>query len=173
MNVETENGISNQRLRWRDTWQLWKFGFFKVRLILMVRPRVLELNSERAEIMIPLNRRTRNHLHSMYFGVLCIGADIAGGLQLMPHFKEDFKKVSFIFKDFTAEFLKRPEADVHFICEDGVAINNMLQKAKQSGEREQITVQIIATTPTLLGNEPIARFQLTLSMKRNNALIKS
>jgi hypothetical protein len=72
-----------------------------------------------------------------------------------------------IFKDFHAEFLKRPEGDVHFSCEEGREINDLVAKARKSGERESLPVHITARVPSKLGEEPVARFILTLSVKRS------
>ncbi len=74
--------------------------------------------------------------------------------------------VSFIFKDFKAEFLKRAEGDVHFANEDGPVIQELLRRALGSGEREEAKVHVTATVPRKRGGEPVARFELTLSLKR-------
>ena len=52
----------------RYTLILRLFGLRQVFLIWWLAPRVLQLDSERTEIVLPLNRRSRNHLGSMYFG---------------------------------------------------------------------------------------------------------
>src|SRR4051812_37497364 len=102
----------------RETLVLRSFGFFKIPLLFFVSPSVVELTDEKCVVKIPLNRRTRNHLGSMYFGTLAIGADCAGGLIAMRLIQAEKAKVSLVFKDFKAEFLKRPEGDVHFTSED-------------------------------------------------------
>ncbi|HEY8887948.1 MAG TPA: DUF4442 domain-containing protein, partial [Gallionella sp.] len=51
------------------------FGFAKIPMMLYVRPSVMEISNERVVVRIPLTRRTRNHLGSMYFGALSVGAD--------------------------------------------------------------------------------------------------
>ena len=65
-----------------------QFGIFKVPLIWYCRPKVIEHTDEKIEIKIALKRRTRNHLGSMYFGVLAVGADITGGFLAMDPIKE-------------------------------------------------------------------------------------
>ncbi len=157
-----------RKIAWNATLKLWAFGWLKVPMIAWVRPRVLELNEERAIIRIPLSRRTKNHLNSLYFGALCVGADVTGGIHMMYFLNNQMGKLSFAFKDFTAQFLKRAEADVLFVCEDGPLIAQTLKKAELSKERESALVNIIATTPSLLGDEPVARFTLTLSVKYKN-----
>ena len=64
------------------------FGFFKIPLIFYVNPKVILLNSEEIKVAIPLNRRTRNHYGSMYFGALAVGADISVGLFAMSLVKK-------------------------------------------------------------------------------------
>lgn len=153
------------KTQWGTTLKLWAFAWWKIPLIAWVRPKVLFLDNQRAVIKIALSRRTKNHLHSMYFGALCVGADITGGIHMMHFLSEQLGKVSFAFKDFSAEFIRRPEADVYFSCEDGPLIEATLKKAALSKERENVLVNIIATTPSLSALDPVARFTLTLSVK--------
>lgn len=102
----------------------------------------------------------------MYFGALCIGADTAGGLIAMRAIEQTGGGVALIFKDFQAEFLRRAEGDVAFTCDQGEAIRELVSLARASGEREEMTVRVVATVPELLGDEPVARFTLTLSLRR-------
>ncbi|EGA69622.1 hypothetical protein VISI1226_13908 [Vibrio sinaloensis DSM 21326] len=142
------------------------FGFFKVPLIWLCRPKILTLDSERVEIKIPLKRKTKNHLNSMYFGVLAVGADVAGGFMAMSKAQERGKQVSLAFKAVEGQFLKRPEEDVHFICTDGKLIDEMLDETFRTGERVNKAVKITAICPSLHGEEPMAEFFLTLSLKK-------
>jgi acyl-coenzyme A thioesterase PaaI-like protein len=148
----------------RDTLYLRAFSFLRIPLLFFVSPSVVELSKDHCVVRIPLNRRTKNHLGSMYFGVLCAGADCAGGLIAMQLSQKE--GISMIFKDFHAEFLKRAEGDVHFRCEDGPAVRQLIARVKKSGERENIPVHVVATVPSKLGTDPVARFTLTLSLKK-------
>jgi acyl-coenzyme A thioesterase PaaI-like protein len=152
----------------RATLRLRTFGFFKIPLIFYVSPFIEEFNNERIVVRIPLKRHTRNHLKSMYFGVLATGADCAGGLMAMRLIQESGQKVSLLFKDFKAEFLKRAEGDVLFTCEDGSAIRALVDKALTSDDRVNLTVHVTATVPSLLRSEPVALFELTLSLKKKS-----
>ena len=149
----------------KATWYLRYFGWKKVPLIYYCRPSVVELNREKAAIKIPIKRRNRNHLKSMYFAVLAVGADIAGGLLAMDQIRRSKKKISLVFKDFKADFLKRPEGDTLFTCNDGLAIEKLVQQAVESGERVNMPLKITATVPSIFDDEPVAEFVLTLSLK--------
>jgi len=54
---------------------------------------------------------------------------------------------------------------VHFSCEDGEAIQALVRRAIDSGEREETTVHVTARVPKKLGDEPVAQFEMTLSVK--------
>ena len=146
------------------TWMIRFFGITKVPMIYYCRPSVIYNDKEKLEIKIPLNRKTKNHLNSMYFGALSIGADITGGFLALPAIQNSGKKINLVFKDFNAQFLKRAESDVHFICKDGIAVNNLVAKAIETQERQNYTLKIIAKTPKI-SNDIIAEFNLTLSIK--------
>ncbi|MCR9206488.1 MAG: DUF4442 domain-containing protein, partial [Halobacteriovoraceae bacterium] len=73
------------------------FGLTKVPLIWFIRPSVLELNDEVTRVKVPFKRKNKNHLGSMYFGVLCAAADIAGGVAAMKHITDSGRKVSLSF----------------------------------------------------------------------------
>jgi hypothetical protein len=145
--------------------RLWSLR--NVFLLWLVRPAVLELSEERCIIRIPLNWITRRRdIHAMYLGTLCMGADVAAGLIAFDLVARGKAKVSFIFKDMTARFLKRAEGDVHFTNLDGPKIQKMVRRALETGERQETTVHVKATVPAKLGDEAVAEFELTLSLKK-------
>ena len=155
--------------RLKATVLLRMFGLFKIPLIFFVGPRVVEMGPERCVLRIPLGWRTRNHLGGMYFGTLATGADCAGGLAAMQRIRETGANVSLIFKDFHAEFLKRAESDVLFTCTEGANIAAHVDVAAKGTERVTFPVNITATCPDKFGEEPVAKFVLTLSLKNRAA----
>lgn len=144
------------------------FGFTKIPLLFFVRPSVLELTNDKVVVKIPLRRRTKNHLNSMYFGALAIGADVSGGLIAMNLIRESKQPVSLIFKSLAAEFLKRAEGDVYFTCAEGSKIADLVNAALNSDDRVETPIEVIATVPDLLGGEPVAKFTLVLSLKKKS-----
>lgn len=141
------------------------FGLTKVPMLFFLQPRVVFLNAEKCIIKIPLCWRSKNHLNSMYFGALAAGADCAGGFMAMKIAYENQWPVSLVFKDFRAEFLRRAEGDTWFVCEDGQQVRELMNTAMRTGERQNCTVKIEAFVPQESPQEPVARFELTLSVK--------
>ncbi len=144
---------------------LWLFSIFKIPLIGFVRPRLIELSDESMVIKIPLRRRTRNHLGSMYFGALAIGADLAGAFQAFYVADKRKIKMSIVFKNFHAEFLKRPESDVYFVSEAGNQIEQMIDETLKSRERVTEPIKIQAIINYGKNQEVVAEFDLGLSVK--------
>lgn len=144
--------------------ELYLFSFFKVPMLFYCRPRIIALDEERVEIKIPLRRRTKNHLNSMYFGALAVGADVAGGFIAFDQINKSGEKINLVFKDFKADFLKRPEAAVHFLCEDGQLISRMIEETISTKERVSNTVRIKAFCPSI-SEDTVAEFSLGLSLK--------
>jgi acyl-coenzyme A thioesterase PaaI-like protein len=158
--------MSSRFERLKQTFGMRLFGWLKIPLLASVRPSVVELTEARCVVRIPLRRWTKNHLGSMYFGALAIGADCAGGLLAMDQIKRSGRPVSLVFKAFQATFLKRPESDVYFICEEGGAIRDQVQRALDSEARITEPMRIQAAVKLPDGTfEPVAEFLLELSLK--------
>ena len=144
---------------------MWSFGHFKVPLIGYLRPRLISLCDSEIVIKLKLNRRSKNHLQSMYFGALAVGADLAGGLHAFYHAERAKVKISLAFKSFQAQFLKRPEADVYFICNMGEIVKEMIADSQKTGQRINKPLEISAYTNYPQQPELVARFTLELSLK--------
>ena len=154
---------------WKETLGVRLWALRNVFLLYFIKLSILEVNDERCEIVIPLNWRTRRRdIGAMYLGTLCMGADVASGLISFHLVRTRKLRMNFIFKDMKAEFLKRAEDDVHFSCDEGANIVALVDRAMASGEREETTVNVIARVPTKLGDEPAARFAMTLSVKKKS-----
>jgi acyl-coenzyme A thioesterase PaaI-like protein len=150
----------------RHTARIRLLGLLKIPVLFFVGPKVIEINDRKCSVLIPLNLRTRNHLSSMYFGVLAAGADCCVGLtawNLIDEYGEG--RVGIVFKDFKADFLKRAEGDTLFTCEEGERIREAVELAVKTRERQNISVRATATVPSLSATDLVAEFTLTLSLK--------
>jgi hypothetical protein len=141
----------------------------RIPLLLVIRPRVIELDEDGCAVLVPLTFMTKNHLiGAMYFGALCAGADLAGGLPaarlMLRH-----RRMKLVFADLRAEFLKRADGDVLFRNRDGRRIAAAVREAVETGERVTVPVEVMATVPRRYGDEPVARFALTVSVKLDRA----
>lgn len=150
--------ISLKKMRW----MLFLLGFVKIPIIGFVKPRLVTLDEERASVTIRLRRRSKNHLNSMYFGALAVGADVAAGLHAFYFAEKMGKKVSFAFKGMKAEFLMRAESDIEFISEDGAKVSDAMNRSLESGERINEPIMVVAKNTK---NEVVATFEMIVSVK--------
>jgi acyl-coenzyme A thioesterase PaaI-like protein len=150
--------ISLRKMRWK----LFLLGLVKIPIIGFVRPKLISINNDEIVVSISLRRRTKNHLNSMYFGALAVGADVAAGILAYYNSELLQKRTSLAFKGMNAEFLKRAESDIRFVCSEGKRIETMLQSCVTSGERQNESVIVYALNN--LG-EQVAIFEMILSLK--------
>lgn len=143
-------------------WLLFLMGLFKIPLIGYVRPRLVEINDDSIKVKIRLRRKTKNHLNSMYFGALAVGADIAGGIHVFYYSEIMGKKISFSFKGMKADFLKRAESDVTFESNQGQVIKAGILESIETGERVNKTIMVNAIDAN---NEIVATFEMISSLK--------
>ena len=64
-----------------------------------------------------------------------------------------------------ATFLKRAEGDTYFTCNHVKDIDSAVRKVISSKERVNLNVPVTATVPDKFGEELVAEFTITLSMK--------
>jgi hypothetical protein len=151
-------------------------GVLKNPMLAICTPRVVDLTDERCELKIRLDYRTRNHLGTMYFGALAIGAELSVVFKAIQDIRavaqKAGQKIDFIFKDFSCQFLKRPDGHVHFICEQGLDIKAMVEKACLSSERFSKKLSGFAVVPTS-GDEPVLKYDMTLSIRNRTLQSKS
>ena len=143
-------------------WKLFLLGLVKIPIIGLIRPKLISISTEEIVVSISLRRRTKNHLNSMYFGALAVGADVAAGILAYYHSESLQRKTSLAFKGMKAEFLKRAESDIRFVCSEGKRIETMLQTCISSEERQNESITVYALNN--LG-EQVAVFEMILSLK--------
>src|SRR3989338_7413755 len=138
---------------------LRNFGENLVPLIDFCEPVVTEISDIQASVEIPLNKKTSNHLGSLYFGALNIGADCAGGLLAMHLSQRLNIPITLVFKSSQATYLKRAEGNTRFTCTSGDKIRLAIQVLAETHERQSIPIDIVATVPSISGDTPVAQFQ--------------
>lgn len=158
---------SDHRPSWRAHLRLYGWCLRHIPMVVWLSPRLLERSAQRCVVKIPFTWRSRNHLGSMYFGALCVGADLAGALLAMdfiqPHGHQETSPVSLVFKDMRAAFVRRAEQHTLFVCEDGPRIRACIDQAHASAQRQSVVVMVGAYEE--YSQAKVAEFELTLSMK--------
>jgi acyl-coenzyme A thioesterase PaaI-like protein len=137
-------------------------GLMKIPIIGFIKPKLIELNDEKARVKIRLRRRTKNHLNSMYFGALAVGADVAAALHAFYFAGKMGKKVSFAFKGMNVEFLMRAESNVVFSSNDGAIVEAAMKESLENASRVNKSIQVVAENET---GEIVATFDMIISVR--------
>src|ERR1035437_4921323 len=138
------------------------YSALKIPLLAFITPQIIELEEKRSVAKVRLDLRTRNHLGVMYFGALAMGAELSIALKAIQAINSSGKKTDFIFKDFQADFVKRADGHVHFVCEEGDKVADLIHQATSNTERFTQTFSGHAFVPTKSA-EPVMNYKLTLS----------
>lgn len=143
-------------------WKIWLLGKFKIPILGFTNPKLISIDEREVVMKIKYRRRTKNHLNSMYFGALAVGADTAAGIHAFYLGAQKGYKVSLAFKSCHADFLKRAETDVLFVCKEGQKIAQQMETSLQTGERQNEPIFVEAFNTD---DELVATFVMVLSLK--------
>lgn len=154
--------MENNQLFKKMKRNLFLLGKLKIPMLSYTGVKLIELNDNEAKVSIKLKRRTKNHLNSMYFGALAVGADVAGGIHAFYYAEKMNKKISFVFKGMNAQFLKRAETDCVFVSNDGKKVEDAVLLSIKTQERVNETTKVVAYN---LANEVVAEFEMIVSIK--------
>ena len=86
-------------------------------------------------------------------------------MQMISHSKHN---IHLLFKDMQADFLKRVDGDASFTCTAGKNIEALIQTVIESGERQNQTISVEVTSPEKYGDEILATFRMTLTLKKKD-----
>lgn len=168
---EPLRGAMEQMLSWlpessKNTSKLFLFGLAKIPILAFVAPRVDELTAEQCTVRIPLSYRTQNHLGCMYYGALCVGAELPAGLLSMSAIEKTGERIDLIFKTVQAQFIKRVHQDAYFVCKDGKLLQEAVEKAASTSERQTLSTQVQVVVRKESLEEAVASFTFEISFKR-------
>lgn len=146
-------------------WQVFLLGRLKIPMLGFTGLKLIDVDDVNAVVKIKLKRRTKNHLNSMYFGALAVGADVAGGIHAFYFAQKHNKKVSFAFKGMSCEFIKRAESDCTFISKDGKKVEDAILESIKTGDRVNETTHVDVFDDE---KELVATFEMIVSVKCKN-----
>lgn len=142
-------------------------SLLKLPLLAFTGPTVVALDENQSVVKVRLGWRTRNHLGVMYFGALAMGAELSIALKAVEQIQKSGKRIDFLFKDFKADFLKRADGHVHFVCEEAAGVADLIHRATETSERLEMKFKGHAIVPAK-GESPVMTYELTLSVKNRS-----
>ena len=113
--------------------------------------KVEEVNDTRAQLSVPLKRRTRNHVGGLYFGVQMTAAELTAGLWLLRRFPPS--QYRSLVKRVEADFHAQGRGAVSAVCEPPAEVFSSLAGAlNQKGDKAEawLPVKLLAKDVTLV-----------------------
>lgn len=142
-------------------------SLLKLPLLAFISPRVLVVSPHQTVVKVGLDWRSKNHVGVMYFGALAMGAELSIALKAIQEIQKSGRKIEFLFKDFNAQFLRRADGDVHFICDEAEHVAKLIHDAVTTPERLEGKFKGHAIVPSK-GDSPVMTYELTLSVKNRS-----
>lgn len=139
------------------------FSLLKLPLLAFIFPEFKEFTDEKCVVRVRLGYRTKNHLRVMYFGALAMGAELSIAASAVDAIQKSGKRIDFIFKDFNAQFLKRADGHVLFVCDQAQDVRDLIDQAIAKQDRLEKTFSGFAHVEGK--SEKVMTYQLTLSVK--------
>jgi len=141
------------KFRFFGWWRLPSLGFWRVK--------VKNCTPNETAVTIPYRWLTQNPFRSTYFAALSGAAELSTGLLAMIAI-EDRGPISMLITGMEGEFIKKAKTTTTFVCKEGPAIQEVVQKAIDTGEGQTIKV---CTQGYNIEEQVVARFYFTWSFK--------
>jgi hypothetical protein len=124
--------------------------------------RVKELTDEKAITSVNFGWLTQNPFRSMYFACEAMAAEMSTGLLLMNGTYNSSPPVSMLVRENKAVYYKKAVGQITFTCNDGRLIEEIIAKAKQSGESATVVTKSFGIDEF---GDKVAEFTFTWSVK--------
>ena len=142
-----------------------RFGFFlatKLPSAFFVGLKLQFIQQDACTIKVKHTWRSKNPFHSMYFAAQAMAAEMSTGLLAFGHIYHRNPNVSMLVVKMEVNYIKKATGNIFFTCKDGVAIQNTINEAIQTGEGKTLTCHSIGKNEA---NEIVAEFVFTWSFK--------
>ena len=111
--------------------------FINIRLISFVGVRIVKADESGTIVRLKVNRKTKNHLNSMYMGAQIIGAEIGPIFYAIKYCELRGYQINSEYKDVKASFMKKTRGKyVYFHFEDTKRISDILEECSKVNERK-------------------------------------
>jgi hypothetical protein len=139
----------------------WWAMLFKLPSAVFWRLRIKKITSEECWVTIPYFWRSQNPFKSIYFAAMAGAAELSTGAlcQLGMAGKGKF---SMLVVDFRAEYHKKANQKITFVCNQGKELTELLDSLEPGGTAT-LTMVSTGTNPD---GEMVARFFVTWSFKK-------
>lgn len=139
------------------------FLFLKIPSAYFAGIRINDMDEMKCEVTVPYKWFSQNPFRSTYFACLSMAAEMSTGALAMAYIYKLNPPVSMLVLKTEAEYFKKATDKTKFVCKDGKAMNEAIEKAIATGEGELFTAVSEGYSES---GQLVARFLITWSFKR-------
>jgi hypothetical protein len=146
----------------RNPLKLKLFFLTKLPMALIAGLKIGYLDNEKSVVTIKYGYLTQNPFKSLYFACLAMAAELASGVLVLSAVHHSNQMISTLVTAMDAEFTKKAVGKISFTCEDGDAINEIIQQTINT--KNGVILKTKSVGKDELG-DIVAVFHITWSMK--------
>ena len=124
--------------------------------------RVQALDEKHCITTVPFKWFSQNPFRSTYFACLSMAAEMSTGLLALSRVYKSQPPLSMLIVRTEANYFKKAVGSTNFLCEDGLLISEVIEKAIATGEGQLCSCKSIGTNSD---GEKVAEFIFTWSFK--------
>lgn len=121
------------------------FTLFKLPSAWLTGVRVKKLSLESCTTSVKHRWINQNPFKSMFWAVQGMAAELATGALVIGYIQESGKKISMLVATNNATFTKKATGRIQFVCNDGPAIKEAIDKAVATGEGQTCWMKATGT----------------------------
>lgn len=139
------------------------FLFAKIPSAFFAGIRIKDMDEMKCEVTVPYKWFSQNPFRSTYFACLSMAAEMSTGALAMAYIYKLNPPVSMLVVKTEAEYFKKAVGKTNFVCNDGKAMSDTIEKAMATGEGELFTAVSNGFNES---GQLVAKFLITWSFKR-------
>jgi hypothetical protein len=126
----------------QNYWYISFFQLLKLPAAKFVGVKVKSINEHKAEVTLPYRWSSKNPFQSIYFAALCAASEFSTGLLVLVGI-EKHGNFSMLVRKFEAEFVKKANTKITFICEDNVQLQEKIDSSHLTKEGFEVVLKSI------------------------------
>ena len=138
------------------------FLFSKLPSAFFAGVRIKDIDEKKCIVTVPYKWFSQNPFRSTYFACLAMAAEMSTGILGLMHIYKKQPSVSMLVIKLEANYFKKAIGITTFTCNDGHAIEQVVQNSVDNGEAQTITAKSVGVNDN---GETVAEFFITWSFK--------
>lgn len=121
-----------------------------------------ELDSSKAVVTVTHKWINQNPFKSMYFAVQSMAAELSTGAIVIKKIKESGNNISMLVTNHSGRFTKKAVGKITFTCNNGVLIDEALNRTIATGEGQTIVMKSVGINEN---GEQVSEYEFEWSIK--------